>query len=112
MINCVTGERGAQRGADTDRAADDPKPEIETPISASTTSQSFSWKRKWGSPPTMAEIIKEPSALHTRDPFLRKIGLLKSGTFANFHLGYNLSVSFSTGVDTFVETGGLLVTGD
>jgi hypothetical protein len=29
MINCVTGERGAQRGADTDRAADDPKPEIE-----------------------------------------------------------------------------------
>ena len=60
----------------------------------------------------MAEIIREPSALHTRDPFFRKIGLLKSGTFANFHFGYNLSVSFSAGVGTIVETGGLVVTGD
>jgi len=71
---------------------------IWTPISASTTSQSLSWKRKCGSPPTMAETIKEPSALHTRDPFFRNIGLLKSGTFANFHFGYNLSVSFSAGL--------------
>ena len=31
MINCVTGERGAQRGADTDRAADDAETEIEPP---------------------------------------------------------------------------------
>ena len=57
---------------------------IWTPISASTTSQSLSWKRKCGSPPTMAETIREPSALHTRDPFFRNIGLLKSGTFAQF----------------------------
>jgi hypothetical protein len=46
----------------------------------------------------MAETIREPSALHTRDPFFRNIGLLKSGTFANFHFGYNLSVSFSAGL--------------
>src|SRR6516165_5503155 len=31
MINCVTGERGAQRGADTDRAADDSETKIEPP---------------------------------------------------------------------------------
>ena len=34
MINCVTGERGAQRGTDTDRAADDAEAEIEPPRAA------------------------------------------------------------------------------
>ena len=44
MINSVAGQRGAERRADADRAADDPEPEIE-PTRAARDVGHDEWKR-------------------------------------------------------------------